>query len=96
MLDGEVGVRVNLRGQVRRLLAVVVHVHAQARRVAHALLADLALQRALERVVLVADVHLQVVAVREEPVAGRALDAARLTVPACGLASCLMQRVQTT
>lgn len=75
---------VGLRGEVSRLLAVVVHVHAQTARVAHALLADLALKRALERVVLVPDVHLQVVAVREETVAGWALDAARFAVPACG------------
>lgn len=57
--------------------------YAQARRVAHALLTDVALQGALARVVLIADVHLQVVAVCKEPVAVRALDTARFTIPPC-------------
>lgn len=71
-------------GEVRGLFAVVVHVHAQTRGVAHALLADVALQRALARVVLVPDVHLQVVPVREEPMTGRTLHAARFAVPTYG------------
>lgn len=70
-----------LRGQVGRLLAVVVHVDAEARRVAHALVADLALQGAFPGVVLVADVHFQVVAVGEEAIARGTLHAASFAVP---------------
>lgn len=47
-----------LRGEVGRLLPVVVHVHTETGRVAHALVADVTLQSALPRVVLVANVHL--------------------------------------
>lgn len=67
--------------EVCRLLAMMVHMHAQARRVTHSLLADVTLQGALASVVLVPDVNLQVVPVSEESMAGRAFDAARFTVP---------------
>lgn len=69
--------------EVGGLLAVMVHMHAQARRVTHALLTDVALQGALARIMFITDVHLKVVAVRKEPVAVRALDAARFAVPPC-------------
>lgn len=74
--------RAELR-QIGGLLAVVVHVHAQAGRVPHPLLADVALEGALTSVVLVPDVHLQVVTVREESVAGGAFHAARFAIPTC-------------
>lgn len=56
---------------------------AQAGGVAHALLAYVALERALAGVVLVPDVHLQVVPVGEEPVARRAFHATAFAVPSC-------------
>lgn len=64
------------------LFAVMVHMHAQARRVAHALLADLALEGSLPRVMLIADVDLQIVPVREESMAGRTFHAACFAIPA--------------
>lgn len=70
--------------EIRRLFPVMVHVHAQARRVAHTLVAYLALEGALARVMLIPNVNLQVVAVREESVARRAFDTCRFAVPAFG------------
>lgn len=67
--------------EIRGLLAVMVHVHAQARRVTHTLLTDVTLQGSLARIVLIANVHLEVVAVRKEPVAVRTLDTAGFAVP---------------
>lgn len=67
--------------QVGGLLAVMIHMDAQARRVAHAFLAYLTLQRPLPSVVLVSNVHLQIVPVREEPVARGTLNATRFAIP---------------
>lgn len=68
-------------GQVSCLLAVVVHMNAQAWRVPHTLLANIALEGPFSRVVLVPNMHLQVVTIGEEPVAGRALHTPCLDVP---------------
>lgn len=54
-------------------------------RIAHTLLADLALQRTLPRVMLVPNMHLQVVSVREESVARGALHTARFAIPTLGM-----------
>lgn len=67
--------------QVGRLFAMMVHMDAQTRRVAHTFLADVALKRAFAGVVFVPDVHLQVVPVREVPVAGWTLHAPCFAVP---------------
>lgn len=67
--------------QIGGLLAVVVHVDAETRGVAHSLLADLTLQSPFSRVVFVSYVYFQVVTIREKSVTRRTLNPAGFAVP---------------
>lgn len=71
-------------GKISRLFAMMVHMNAETRGVPHTFLAYVALEGALPRVVFIPYVHLQIVAICEEPVTGGTLHAASLTVPTCG------------